>query len=306
MLFYQKVIGCFLILIFLFCAHKAPPLRIDRIDPKIKSISALNEHQISLSFSEEIDTLSIKSENFSIYAEQETLRIISATPGNTLDQIYLFTQKMFKIEYSIDGKVYDLSGRVGFFKTKFMGSTKPDTIPPVVISHSKGCRLKSFYLEFSEPVDTSSVIYYIFPKRKLAKDWHYMKRLFLSPEADSLHFDTTYYLFLKEVRDLSGNPGAPFVTTGTPDTTYNPVFIRGKALINDTLLNRGIGILGDSAIIGISIIDQGEFLFEVRDSLNYLIRIFGEDCYGIDSVSASNTNIIKLSPGVFNLDSIIN
>lgn len=306
MLFYQRVLWCFLILIFLFCAHKAPPLRIDRIDPKIKSIISINEHQILISFSEEIDTLSIKSENFSIYTERETLGIISATPGNTPDQIYLHTQRMLRIEYSIEGKVYDLSKRVGFFKTKFMGSTKPDTIPPVVISYSKGYKLKSFYLEFSEPVDTGSIIYYIFPKKKMVKDWHYMKKLYLNPESDSLNFDTTYYLFLREVRDLSGNLGAPFVTTGTPDTIYNPVLIRGKALINDTLLIRGIGVLGDREIMGVSIIEKGEFLFEVRDSLNYLIRVFGENCYGTDSVSATNINVIKLSPGVLNLDSIIN
>ncbi|MEO0122485.1 MAG: Ig-like domain-containing protein [candidate division WOR-3 bacterium] len=295
-----------IVISFLFCAHKGPPLRIDRIDPGLKKITPINEHQILLFFSEELDTLSIKPENFTIYTEQDTLKIISVTPGNTPDQISLYTQKMTKIEYFIEGRVYDLAKRVGIFKTKFTGSIKPDTISPVIYSYSKGFKLKNFYIEFSEPVDTTAIIFYVFPKRKMAKDWYYMKKLYLKPESDSLNYDTTYYLFLKEIKDLSGNPGAPFVTTITPDTIYNPIFIRGRAVLNDTLLIRGIALIGYEKILGISMIERGEFLFEVRDSLKYLIQVFGEGCYGVDSVSASDTNIIRVAPGVFNLDSIIN
>ncbi|MEO0128864.1 MAG: Ig-like domain-containing protein [candidate division WOR-3 bacterium] len=301
-----KYFVALIVIPFLFCAHKGPPLRIDRIDPRLKKITPINEHQIFLYFSEELDTLSIKSENFTIYTEQDTLKIISVTPGNTPDQISIYTQKMTKTEYFIEGRVYDLSKRTGVFKTKFIGSTKPDTISPVIYSYSKGFKIKNFYIEFSEPVDTTAIIFYVFPKRKMAKDWYYMKKLYLKPENDSLNYDTTYYLFLKGIKDLSGNPGTPFVTTITPDTIYNPIFIRGRAVLNDTLLIRGIALIGYEKILGISMIERGEFLFEVRDSLKYLIQVFGEGCYGVDSVSASDTNIIRVAPGVFNLDSIIN
>ncbi len=296
----------YIVILLLFCAHKSPPLHIDRIDPKLKKINAVNEHQIFLNFSEELDTLSIKPDNFTIYTEPETLKILSVTPGNTPDQIFIYTEKMAKVEYTILGKVFDLSERVGVFKTKFVGSTKSDTIQPVVINFSKGFKLKNFFIEFSEPIDTSSIKFYIFPKRKMVKDWHYMKKLYLNPETDSLNYDTTYYLFVGEVRDLSGNAGIPFVTTITPDTIYNPVFIRGKAVLNDTPLASGIALLGYEKISGISTVTRGEFLFEVRDSLKYFVQIFGENCYGADSVSVSETNIIKLVPGVFDLDSIIN
>lgn len=295
-----------IVISLLFCAHKGAPLHIDRIDPKLKKITPVNDHQIFLYFSEELDTTSIKSENFLIYTEQETLKIISVTPGNAPEQISIYTQKMSKIEYFIDGRVYDLSRRVGFFKTKFIGSIKPDTIQPVITKYSKGFKLKNFYLEFSEPIDTGSIKYYVFPKRKMLKDWHYMKKLYLNPETDSLNYDTTYYLFISELQDLSGNRGAPFVTTITPDTIYNPVFIRGRAVFNDTPLTSGIGLLEYEKILGVSTISQGEFLFEVRDSSKHFIRVFGENCYGADSASALDTNIIKLTPGVFNLDSIIN
>ncbi len=301
-----KYLFSLFIISFLFCAHKGPPLRIDRVDPKLKKISPVNEHQIFLYFSEELDTVSIKSENFTIYTEHDTLNIISVTPGNTPDQISLYTQKMAHIEYYIEGRVYDLSRRMGIFKTKFTGSVKPDTISPIIVSYSKGLKLKNFYIEFSEPVDTAAIKSYIFPKRKMVKDWYYMKKLYLKPENDTLNYDTTYYLFIREIKDLSGNRRAPFVTMITPDTIYNPIFIRGRAVLNDTPLVGGVALLGYEKILGISTIERGEFLFEVRDSVKYLIQILGENCYGADSVAASATNIIRVTPGVFNLDSIIN
>lgn len=293
-------------LMVLFCAHKGPPLHIDRINPKIIKATAINEHLVNLLFSEDLDTMSMKSENFVIQKELETLKVLTAFPGNTPDQIFLSTDKMELTDYTINGKVYDKSGREGYFKTKFFGTTKSDTIRPWIVNYSKGYRLKSFYVEFSEPVDTLSIKYYCFPKKKMYTKWRYMKNLHLSPLDDSLNYDTTYYLYLKGIKDLSGNYAIPFITTITPDTIYNPVYIRGKATINDTNISKAIALIEREKILGISIVENGEFLFEVRDSLKYFIQIFGENLYGTDSISASQLNIIRLVPGVFNLDSIIN
>lgn len=290
---------------FVFCAHKAPPLYIDRIDPKLKKITAINERQVLLQFSEGIDSLKIDMKNFLIYSETETLGIISANSGNTSDQIFLYTSKMKRIKYNLSGQVHDCSGRIGYFKAEFNGSTKPDTVAPFITRYSKGFKLKNFYLEFSEPVDTDSIKYSVFPKRQMTTDWRNMKKLFLNPESDSLNYDTTYYLYIKEIKDLSGNCGPSFVTTITPDTVYDPVFIRGTAIINDTALIRGIALLGYDKILGVSIIENGNFLMEVRDSMKYFVQIFGDSCYGADSVSAAGENIIRLSPGVIDLDSII-
>jgi hypothetical protein len=135
-----------------------------------------------------------------------------------------------------------------------------------------------------------------------------MKDVYIVPsnESDSFSYDTTYYLYLKKIKDLSGNQAPTFITTITPDTTYNPLFIKGKALLNDTVIPEGIALLERFQTIGISPLVRGEFLFEVRDSLSYFVRVFSQNFYGYDSISVSEgDNIINLFPGVVNLDSII-
>lgn len=296
-------------LVFLSCAHKGPPLRIDRVDPQIRKITPINEHQIALDFSEELDTLNINANDFAIYTEEETLKIFAANPGITVDQILITTDKMKQIEYKIQGKAFDKSGRMGIFKGKFSGTTKPDTIPPWLTHYSKGARQKYFSLRFSEPVDTSYFRYYVFPKKTTQTKWQYMKNLSIVPanEYESLSYDTTYYLYIKETRDLSGNLAQPFVTSITPDTMYNPLFLKGKAMLNDTPVIHGIALIERGQKIGVSLISKGEFLFEVRDSSSYFVRAFGSNCYGADSVSAGKSdNVINLNPGAFDLDSIIN
>ncbi|MCX7994386.1 MAG: hypothetical protein N3A65_01265 [candidate division WOR-3 bacterium] len=295
-----------MVFILSFCAHKAPPLHIDRVNPKLIRINPFSENQLILNFSEELDSLSLNPENFLIYSEQETIKIICVTPGHTPDQVFLFTPGIIPGEYNLIGKVYDRSERAGFFKTKFIASTKKDTVPPLVIKYTKGARQKNFYLEYSEPIDTASIKYYVFPRRKMVSKWYYMKMLSLIPETDSLNHDTTYYLFVKEAKDLSGNDAPQFITTITSDSVYNPIFIRGRAVLNDTPIISGLGVISRKEILGISTIDHGEFLFEVRDSFNYYLQILGDDCHGADSVSVSRENIIKLTPGKVDFDSIIN
>ncbi|MGQ9701568.1 MAG: hypothetical protein ACUVQT_03840 [bacterium] len=295
-------------IICLYCAHKGTPLHVDRINPRITKITPINNHQLMLYFSEELDSLSNNLENFVIYTGQETLKIYAANPGNTLDQIFLTTEKMKQLEYEINGKVYDKAGRIGIFLAHFTGSTKPDTVAPWVTRYSKGSRLRNFSLEFSEPVDTISFKYYIIPKRTMQVKWQQLTKVSLTPlsEYDSFHYDTTYYLFIKDLMDLSGNHAQHFITSVTPDTIYNPLFIRGKALLNDTIINDGIAIIERERILGISMVKQGEYLFEVRDSLKYLAHIIIPNFYGAESISVSQKNVIILNPGAIDFDSLIN
>lgn len=296
------------IIICLFCAHKGPPLHVDRINPRIRKVTPINNHQLMLHFSEELDSLSNNLENFVIHTGQETLRIYAVNPGNTSEQIFLTTEKMKQLEYEINGKVYDKGGRIGTFVVHFTGSSKPDTVAPWITRYSKGARLRNFSLEFSEPVDSSSFKYYIIPTKIMQVKWQRLTKVFLTPfsENDSFHYNTTYYLFVKDLMDLSGNHAQHFITNITPDTIYNPLFIRGKALLNDTIINDGIAIIEREGIVGISMVKQGEFLFEVRDSLKYLAHIIIPNFYGADSISVSQKNVIILNPGAIDFDSLIN
>jgi hypothetical protein len=304
----HRILCIYFLLFFLLCAHKEPPLHIDRVDPKLKKIVALNEHQVMLQFSEELDTLSLNLENFHILSENDTLMLLSLSQGNTPDQIFLYTVRMKPIEYAIEGKVYDKSMRFGFFRGKFTGSMRPDTIAPWVKNYSKGYRLKSFFFQFSEPVDTTSLKYRIFPRHNMTTKWQGMSYLTIVPasEADSLNYDTTYYLYLYNLKDFGGNRIMPFITTITPDTIYEPLFMRGKAVYQEKPVEKGIAMISREKVVGISLLEKGEFLFEVRDSMGYFIQVYGDGIYGEDTIFVGSPNIIKLTPRAFDLDSVIN
>ncbi len=296
------------ILSLLFCAHKGPPIRIDRVDPKLVRAVPINERQIMLSFSEDLDTLSIQPENFVVYSAEETLSILAAAKGNNINEVFLATARMRTVDYRIEGRVFDKSGRAGLFKSNFRGSAKPDTIAPWLTSYSKGARQHRFFLEFSEPVDTLSFKYSIIPKRQMSTKWQNLKQVYIVPsyEADSLNFDTTYYLYIKEIRDLSGNASPEYITAITRDSVYTPLFIRGKAMLFDSIVSAGIVLFERNGLLGISFVQHGEFKFEVRDSASYWTRVFSRGYYGAESLSTSDVGrIIFLNYQAPDLDSII-
>lgn len=291
-----------------FCARKAPPLSIDRIDPKLNKIQTINEHHLILYFSEELDTTKVFSENFTIIGGNETLNIIDLCPGNSPAELFIFTERMKDTIYEIFGKVVDKSKREGIFKKQFKGISKPDTIAPWIKDFNKGNKNNFFFLSFSEPVDTNSLRFFILPRKNLFPNWQNLHHVEFRPqtESDSLCFDTTYYLYLKEIADLSGNKFGPFVNSITPDLMYHPFFLKGKVFIGDTLLKKdGIAILKREYPVGITLVRNGEFDFEVRDSSKFLLEVITPQYYGFDSVAVGQENIIRLNTGAVELDSII-
>lgn len=290
------------------CARKGPPLSIDRINPRLTNLRATNEHQLSLQFSEEIDTTKIQKEDITIFYGSETLDIYTVYSGNSPSELLLATEKMKDTIYEISGRVLDKAGREGVFKRIFRGSAKLDTISPWVMEYAKGTGRKSFYLVFSEVVDTNSLKFSIIPKKKLLPEWKNLRHLYLRPETefDSLHFDTTYYFFLKNISDLSGNKFGPFITSITPDTIYEPIHLKGRAFLNDSLLKSGFALLQKEEVIAITTVDKGEFTFEVRDSANYLVHIISLSHYGADSIRVGEEKVIKLQGIEVEIDSLIN
>jgi len=271
-------------------------------------LQVLNEHQIILHFSEEIDTTKVFSENFSIVGDSGILKIIVVYPGNFPQELFFTTEKMGELNYEITGKVLDKSGREGFFKKRFNGSTKPDTITPWIKEYKSGNKNNFFLLTFSEAMDTNSLKFFIVPKKDFIAGWERTRTLSLIPrtEFDSLHFDTTYYLYITEIKDLSGNRFGPFVTAVTPDTVYQPLYLKGKVFLRDTSVQQGVAILRRGIPSGVSLIKDGEFTFEVRDSLNFLVQVITDGYYGEDSVRAGKENIVHIRPGEVTVDSILN
>lgn len=297
------------IFILASCAHKASPLSKDRMNPKLQSVSALNNRQILFTFSEILDTINLNPEYFSITSDEETLKIMALYPSLSAAEIIALTDIQFDKPYDVSGYVFDTAQNKGNFKESFTGSSKPDTIIPWIVKYSKGANNKEFTLIFSETMDTTFFKSYILPKKNLKPEWQNLRTCRLIPEIpdDSLSYDTTYYLYIdKGARDISENTINIFITSITPDTIYEPINLKGTVQINDTLVKTGLAVLKRKTSIGITTVDEGNFVFEVRDSLFYIVEVISGKYSGSAEVSVDRVNNIILKLEEKDIDSLIN
>lgn len=306
----RKYWRAFIFLMIIACAHKAPPLIKDRMKPKLQNITALNNRQIQFTFSEGIDTLNLKPDNFNIVSDHETLLINTLYPSLSAAEIVAITALQSDIEYLATGYAFDTAQNKGFFKEQFMGTSLPDTIAPWIVKFAEGPKQNKFYFNFSEAMDTTFFQFVTIPKKSLSSQWHNQRVCFLVPTdtTDVLAFDTTYYVYINQgCRDLSNNLFGTLITSITPDTTFKYFALKGNAMINDTLVKQGLAILKREKPLGIALIEGGDFRFKVRDSLHYTIEIFSGEYWGSALVSSVDSlNIIHLQLSEKKIDDIFN
>jgi hypothetical protein len=303
----QIIIAILAVLLMATCAHKAPPIVKDRLNPKLAKITVINNRQIQLTFTEEIDTVTLFPDSIFIASGKETLKTLLMYPSLSAAEIVAATEPMRDINYEITGLVYDKAENKGLFKSSFQGSAVPDTIKPWITSYSEGRNRYEFYLQFSEAMDTTSESYAIIPRRNFRAEWmnHRYVKFVPASEDEFMNLDTTYYLFLKSARDISGNPSERFVTSVTPDTVYDSIDLAGKALIDTVRLEDGMALLVRDKIIGISLIMDGGFSFSVRDSLPHTITVVAGEYSGSITALPGSDNIVRLKKGRIDIDSII-
>ena len=297
----------FLTFIFTVCAHKAPPLSKDRLSPKLQEILALNNRQVQFTFSEQLDTLDLKPDYFTITIAEDTLDVILLYPSLSAAEIVALTESQSDRIYEVSGYVFDTAQNKGVFKRSFSGTSRPDTISPWVVDYSKGANHRHFFLKFSEAMDTTFFEFYILPKKLLKPVWKNIRTCFLVPEAmdDSLRYDTTYYLYLdKGARDITNNTISTFVTSITSDTLYEPIILQGTVQIHDTLVKTGVAVIKREYPLGITVIEQGRFAFEVRDSATYTVEVLSGDYSGSAEVSVDSIWTINLRQEGKSIDSL--
>lgn len=296
-------------LVILSCAHKAPPLFKDRVKPKLQKIQSLNNRQVQFVFSEDIDTLGLTPDWFTITSKEETLGIITVYPSLSASELVAVTEPQIKTEYDVTGWAFDTAQNKGTFSASFIGATTPDTIAPRIVDYSKGHNQHDFKIAFSEAMDTSFLEYYIIPKKNLTPVWLNLRVCRFTPEApsESLHYDTTYYLFIKNgVRDISGNTPLPFITSVTPDSIPPPFQLKAEVHLNDTIVKNGYALLKKPHIAGITFVKDGGFSFSVRDTGAYEVEVISGEYSGSARIRVDTTNIINLEHKKKNLDNIIN
>jgi len=271
-------------LVILSCAHKAPPLFKDRVKPKLQKIQSLNNRQVQFVFSEDIDTLGLTPDWFTITSKEETLGIVTIYPSLSASEIVAVTEPQIKTEYDVTGWAFDTAQNKGTFSASFIGST-------------------------TQAMDTSFLEYYIIPKKNLTPVWLNLRVCRFTPEApsESLHYDTTYYLFIKNgVHDISGNTPLPFITSVTPDSIPPPFQLKAEVHLNDTIVKNGYALLKKPHIAGITFVKDGGFSFSVRDTGAYEVEVISGEYSGSARIRVDTTNIINLEHKKKNLDNIIN
>jgi hypothetical protein len=299
--------SAFIFVLLLACAHKAPPLSKDRLNPKLIRTTVLNARQLQLSFNEEIDTLALFPDSVHITSPKDTLTVMSLYPSLSASEIVVATSPMKKDGYEIVGSVFDKAENKGNFRSSFQGTTSPDTISPWVAGSAEGRNTREFFLNFSEAMDTTTLLFAIVPKKQLLPVWVNYRYVRFIPESgsESLCFDTTYYMYLKQASDISGNYIQAFITAITPDTVYRPIRLQGRALIDGSPAQSGLAILKREKPVGIAMLKKGAFTFEVRDSLAFDIQIITPDHSGKGTVMVGGDNIIHLEKGKIDIDRII-
>lgn len=307
---HRKAAGSLFVVILLAmaCAHKAPPISRDRLKPRLSKALAVNTRQVQLTFSEPVDTVTLKPDNISIVAEGETLEIILLYPSLSPSEIAVVTAPMKDISYEISGRVLDRAGNEGLFTARIQGSTVADTIAPWVTDHSAGKTRSEFLVRFSEAMDTTWLAFSVLPPKDFAPTWldHRNARFLPAAESESLATDTRYYFHLERARDVSGNRARPFIAAVTPDTTARPVTLRGRALFGGSPVAHGIAILRRPPFIDAVVVTAGEFVFMVQDSLPYDVFVVSNDLSGNGRVDAASENIIRLKEERLAIDPLFN
>lgn len=289
------------------CAHKAPPIAKDRLNPRLMKASVINTRQVQLTFTEEIDTLTLSPENVLITSATETLGILVLYPSLSASEIIVVTQPMKKITYEIHGKVLDKAENEGTFVGRIQGSTAPDTIAPWVVTFSEGKSKDEFLIHFSEAMDTTKLSFSIIPRREFRYTWvNYRRVKFLPADPnESLAHDTTYYFYLRQASDISGNTVKPFITSVARDTAHTPIFVRGKAFIDEAPIESGLALLIRNYPVGIAFVARGEFTFTVKDSLDFDLLVVSGAYSGRSRVSAAAENIVKLEKEEVDIDTLV-
>jgi len=276
--------------------------------PKLTKVKALNNRQVQLTFSEEIDTLALGDSSIVFTTGTDTLTIIAAYPSLSAAEIICLSEPHAPVKYMVSGFVYDTAQNKGLISSSFTGSVLPDTLAPWIAIYSIGKSKQAFTLQFSEAMDTSTYDFTVLPEQNMSLDWQGLRTCRIGPASkeDILDHGFTYYLHIDGTFfDVSGNPVTPFITHITPDTVYAPFLLKGEVRINDTLVMQGTAVLKRSRAIGIAFLENGAFSFGVRDQEPYTVEVISNGYYGHADVWADSINLVVMTPEEKSLDSII-
>lgn len=266
------------------CAKKELPPSPDRFAPRLKEVNTVNRTRVELIFDEAILFSDLNSDNFLITSQsasgEETLTIRSVGIGRKENIVTLITQIQDELKlYRLSGRVKDTEGNLRVFSTKFLGSSKPDTIGPRIVALTPkpgSVKMKRILgsIRFSEEIDTDTLKAsnntIILPKS--LKERFLFKlpnnRLIEFNLKDSMGLDTIGYLiFLPNLTDFDGNrlqnSGWTFWTA---DSVLKTDLVQGKINYEDKPIANSLILFSDTVntLAGVLSDKDGNFAIRIK------------------------------------------
>jgi hypothetical protein len=226
---------------WLACAKKMPPPNPDRFAPSLEDVQAVNRNRVDLVFDEAMNRKNLSTANFSIVAPGgDSLPLLAVTVSADNLTVSLLTLPQAREKYALNGAAKDLAGNVTRFSRTFTGSTRPDTVAPVITSTSpspNSVRVRKdikVTLTFSKPMDTLSLgSFLVLPaslRNRFQHEWEPTLLMLRFAFMDSLGPDTTVsFLLPPGLRDFSGNRiDRTAYTCFTSDSVLMPEPVKGQ------------------------------------------------------------------------------
>lgn len=269
--------GC-LAALLLACAKKALPPNPDRFPPHLAEIRAVNQNRVDLVFDEAMQQKDLGRLDYSVTDMRgDTLELLAVSGGADPTVIVLLTTKQAAEKYTMTGVARDNAGNPAHFVRGFIGSSKPDTVAPIVSGVTPGPysvakrRNAAVTITFTKPMDTLSLgSPWILPpgmRTRFGRTWDPSLGVVRFPLTDSLGLDTTITFILPPLaHDFAGNrlAGAAF-TVFTLDSAALPRVIHGKAdFAGRPPRNSYVAFSQDQPLLAAVVRDDGTFALRTK------------------------------------------
>jgi len=278
----------------------------DRFPPHLADIQAVNQFRVDLSFDESMQQKGLRTSDFLVAdAKGETLKLLAVSGGTQPAVLTLQTVRQAEGKYTVTGMARDMAGNPTRFKRTFSGSTRQDTVGPVLSGIQPrpfSTRVRKDFaviLNFTKPIDTLTLTeLWILPpglSSRFKPEWDPTLSSVRFRFADSLGPDTTVTVVLPQyLKDFAGNHLAgPGFTTFTSDSAPLPVVVRGRLEQGDRPDPVGYVILsqGQPVLAAVSRAD-GSFALRARSEPYAVTALADTNDDGVPDLSAFRASAV--------------
>jgi hypothetical protein len=267
-----------LLVLLVACAKRLPPPNPDRFAPSFQGLNVVNQNRLDLVFDEPMSQKDMSLADFAIVtANGDTLGLLAAAFSPDGATISLLTRRQRSEKYTLTGSALDVAGNGTRFQRRFVGSSRPDTVAPMITGiapRNYATRVrKGVIVSFSFSKATDTMTYggvIVLPaglESRFDRKWSTGLDNLQFTLKDSLGPDTTVsFILLPMVRDFAGNHlRQAAYTSFTSDSLLLPRLVKGKLTFEGKPPVNGYVVLGqDAPVAATPVRSDGSFTLRAR------------------------------------------